>query len=130
MNHKLYFFVLFLALMPACTFARELVVTLKDGTRAAFHLSEDNKQTANVILTDEAVVINGISYARSNFKEIRIYKELPEGVDMADFIGEVGQSDNLQSDKAEVYDLSGRRIVNSKLQRGIYVVNKKVVVKK
>ncbi|MBQ9285492.1 MAG: hypothetical protein IJ209_04295 [Bacteroidaceae bacterium] len=131
MNYKLYISVLLFALLPAVLPARELVITLKNGERAAFHLSEDNKQTACLTLTDDAVTINGVNYARSDFKELRIYKELPEGVDIVDAVQ--GINAEAPADNA-VYDLSGRRIgqglsKQKPLRKGIYIVNHKKVVK-
>ncbi len=119
------------ALMPQHAAARELVVTLKNGQRAAFHLSEDNKQTACMTLTDDAVTINGVSYTRSDFKEIRIYKELPEGVDIIDAIQGINAEEPASG---TVYDLSGRRLGQGMsgqkaLRKGIYIINHKKVVK-
>lgn len=131
MNYKLYIPALLFALLPAALPARELVITLKNGERAAFHLSEDNKQTACLTLTDDAVTINGVNYARSDFKELRIYKELPEGVDIVDAVQ--GINAEAPADNT-VYDLSGRRIgqgpsQQKPLRKGIYIVNHKKVVK-
>lgn len=131
MRHLLSYLTALLLLLPSSLQARELVVTLKNGQRAAFHLSEDNKQTACMTLTDDAITINGVSYARSDFKEMRIYKELPEGVDIVDAIQ--GINAETAADNA-VYDLSGRRIGQGQtaqglIHKGIYIINHKKVVK-
>lgn len=120
-------------MVPASTQARELVLTLNDGSRVAFHLSEDNKQTACLTVSDETIVINGITYARDQFKELRIYKELPEGVDIADAIQGIGVGPAAPADNA-IYDLSGRRICaaegsQAQLRKGVYIINHKKVVK-
>ena len=131
MKKHLLYIVAILLLLPATAAARELVVTLKNGQRAAFHLSDDNKETACMTLTDDAITINGVSYARTDFKEMRIYKELPEGVDIVDAVQGINAEPS--ADNA-VYDLSGRRIgqghtAQGLLRKGIYIINHKKVVK-
>jgi hypothetical protein len=45
-------------------------------------------------------------------------------------INNIGQSDNLQSDDDAIYDLSGRKVSNGQMPKGIYIQNgKKVVIK-
>lgn len=122
-----------MAVMPLTATARELVVTLKNGQRAAYHLSEDNKQTACMTWTDDAVVINGVTYQRSDLQEIRIYKELPEGVDIVDAVQGIGVEPTSPATNM-VYDLSGRRLSTDArgqmtLHKGIYIINHKKVVK-
>ena len=122
-----------MAMMPLTATARELVVTLKNGQRTAYHLSEDNKQTACMTWTDDAVVINGMTYQRSDLQEIRIYKELPEGVDIVDAVQGIGVEPASPA-KNMVYDLSGRRLSADShgqvtLRKGIYIINHKKVVK-
>ena len=122
-----------MAVMPLTATARELVVTLKNGQRAAYHLSEDNKQTACMTWTDDAVVINGVTYQRSDLQEIRIYKELPEGVDIVDAVQGIGVEPTSPATNT-VYDLSGRRLSTDArgqmtLHKGIYIINHKKVVK-
>lgn len=133
MKQHILYLVTVLLLLPATASARELVVTLKNGQRAAFHLSSDNKETACMTLTDDAVVINGISYPRSQLQELRIYKDLPDGVDIVDAIQGIGMESDAPSDNT-VYDLSGRRLDKgangqTTLRKGLYIVNHKKVVK-
>ncbi len=121
------------AFVPISSSARELVLTLKDGQRIAFHLSEDNKQTACMTISEDAVVINGITYDRKDFKEIRIYKELPEGVDIADAIQGIGVGTTTPADNT-IYDICGRRLgqvddSSAPLRKGVYIINRKKVVK-
>ncbi len=121
------------ALIPVSSSARELVITMKSGKRVAYHLSEDNKETAKLTLGDQTIIINGDSYNRADFKELRIYKELPEGVDIADAIQGIGVEPDTAGDDA-IYDLSGRRIASDsnaypQLHKGIYIINRKKIIK-
>ena len=56
--------------------ARELVVTMQNGQRVAFHLSS----TEEVLMTqtEEQVLLNGMAMNRTDIKEFRIFQQLPE----------------------------------------------------
>lgn len=52
------------------------------------------------------------------------------GEDDATDIRAIGQFDNLQTDKVETFDLTGRKVERQQMRKGIYIVNgKKVLVK-
>ncbi len=113
--------------------ARELVVTMQNGQRIAFHLSA----TEDVVMTqsEEQVFLNGTPLNRADIKEFRIFQQLPEDaipVGMQEI-----ENGTLVIENAAVYDLSGRRVADSALQlatkrvrphAGVYLINNRKVV--
>ena len=115
--------------------ARELVVTLQNGQRVAFHLSS----TEDVVMTQtaEQVLFNGTALNRADIKELRIFQQLPQdAIPVGIQSVENGQ---LTMEHEAVYDLSGRRVAASAMElanqrlrprAGVYLIhNKRVVVR-
>ena len=113
--------------------ARELVVTLQNGQRIAFHLS--SSEDVLMTQTEEQVTIGGTTFSREEIKEFRIFQQLP-----ADAIP-VGVQDvedgEWRMKNAAVYDLGGRRVADSALEfvrqaqrprAGVYLINNKKIV--
>ena len=73
---KHFFSFLALALMASAATARELVVTLKDGTRQAFHLSASEHVV--MLQAEDGFTLNGLSYKTEDVAELRIFKNVPE----------------------------------------------------
>lgn len=133
---------LLLGLWATCSIsARELVVTMQNGQRIAFHLTA----TEDIVMTqsEEQVFLNGTPLNRADIKEFRIFQELPAdaipvGIQDIENDGSTHNSPFIIDDAA-VYDLGGRRVAASALdfatqrvrpRAGIYFINnKKVVVK-
>jgi len=132
---------LMVGLWAACAVsARELVVTLQNGQRIAFHLSS----TEDVVMTQtaEQVILSGTALNRSDIKELRIFQQLPEdaipvGIQDIENDGFAIHHSPFIMDSTAVYDLSGRRVATSALEfatqsvrprAGVYLINNKKVV--
>ena len=116
-------FCLFLALCGLCCSlgARELVVTLTDGQRYAYHLSSKDK--AVMLLCDEGFELGGDRYQVADVVELRIYAECPDDAIPTGVEG-VGGQRRAAGGQEIFYDLQGRRLKQtSNLPRGIYVTN-------
>ena len=113
--------------------ARELVVTLQNGQRIAFHLSA----TEDVLMTQtaEQVILGGTPLNRADIKELRIFQQLPEdAIPVGVQSMEHGQ---WTMDNAAVFDLGGRQVADNALElatrrvrprAGVYLINNKKVV--
>ncbi|MBP5770383.1 MAG: hypothetical protein J6W75_03370 [Bacteroidaceae bacterium] len=113
--------------------ASGLVLTMKNGQRMAFTLSK----TENVLMTqaDDAVVLNGHTFAKDDIQELRIFRELP---DDAILLGITSPEAVQPLISSAVYDLSGRKVADSLMQlkdgvhrslpQGIYIVNNQKIV--
>ena len=124
---------LVLALAVCRVQARELVVTMQNGQRIAFHLSA----TEDVVMTqsEEQVYLNGTPLKRADIKEFRIFQQLPEDA-IPVGIQEM-ENGKLIIENVAVFDLSGRRVADSALQlatkpvrprAGVYLINNRKVV--
>ncbi len=108
--------------------ARDLVITMNDGTRYAYPLS--SQSTVNLIMGQEEFTLNGKAYQLSEVKELRIFKEAP---DDAIVVGVESIAEKSNITPAKVYDLSGREVSTSrnnsrgansiKLRPGVYIIN-------
>ena len=108
--------------------ARDLVVTMNDGTRYAYPLS--SQSTVNLIMGQEEFTLNGKAYQLSDVKELRIFKQAPDDAIVVD-VESIEEKSNITP--AKVYDLSGREVgsgknnsrgTNSiKLRPGVYIIN-------
>lgn len=113
--------------------ATGLVLTMKNGQRMAFILSK----TESVLMTqaDDAVVLNGQTFAKDDIQELRIFRELP---DDAILLGITSPEAVQPLISSAVYDLSGRKVADSLMQlkdgvqrslpQGIYIVNNQKIV--
>lgn len=125
---------IFLCLVMACmttlcATARDLVITMKDGTRYAYHLS--STEQVKMVMGDDSFTLNGKSYSLNDVQELRIFKQTPEDaivVSVKDIHGEE------QSGSKEIYDLSGRKVTGdtaphgAPLKPGIYIINRRKVI--
>ncbi len=118
-------------LLPQSTPARDLVVTLKDGTRIAYPLTAQDK--VKMLPGEEAFTLNGQTYQLANVKELRLFKQTPEG---AIPVGVKDIHDALQIPADDgIYDLSGRKVAETtsassiqQLKPGIYIINHQKVI--
>ncbi|MBO4801456.1 MAG: hypothetical protein J5545_06260 [Bacteroidaceae bacterium] len=129
---KKFLFLILGLLVTSMTSARELVVTLQNGQRIAFHLSSSE----DVVMTQAEghVTLGGTTFNRAEIQEFRIFQQLPAD---AIPVGIQAAEDELGSADTAVYDLGGRRVADSALEfatqvsrprAGVYLINKKKVV--
>ncbi|MBO4905974.1 MAG: hypothetical protein J5486_02920 [Bacteroidaceae bacterium] len=109
------------------TTAKELVVTLKDGTRMAFHIDSHNEIWMFTHSGERTVRLRTTELNIDNIKEMRIYSQLPSDV-QPDAVQELPATNNTEN--GAVYDLSGRQVGTDlfKMKAGLYIVNNKKVV--
>ena len=119
-----------LSLFGPVASARELVITLKDGSRFSYPLSTSAAEGVVMKRGEGVITLNGDVYPRADIQELRIYKQRPDDA-VPVGIRAVTEQTAEGVREASVYDLSGRKMSGTQsLQPGIYVVNgKKVVVK-
>ena len=106
--------------------ARDLVITLADGSRQAFHLS--SSEHVVMLQTDDGFTLNGIAYKTEDVTELRIFKEKPED---AIVITGIEAPAAKPAAAPAVYDLSGRRVADTLtdgLHPGIYIINNHKVI--
>lgn len=110
--------------------ARDLVVTLKDGSRFSYPLSTSAAEGVVMKRGEGVITLNGDVYPWADIKELRIYKQRPDDAVPVGIRAVEGQTPDASREKT-VYDLGGRRTAEgSLLHRGVYVVNhKKIAVR-
>ena len=117
-----------LSLFGPVASARELVITLKDGSRFSYPLSTLAAESVVMKRGEGVITLNGDVYPRADIQELRIYKQRPDDA-VPVGIRAVTEQTSEGVREASVYDLSGRRAaVSSPLRRGVYVVNQKKIV--
>lgn len=107
--------------------AKELVVTLKDGTRIAFHIDSRNDIWMFTNSGERTVRLRTTEFNIDDIKEMRIHSQLPDDV-QPDAIQELPATS--AEARGVVYDLSGRKAGTDldKMKAGIYIVNNRKIV--
>lgn len=109
-----------LTLLLSTASARCLVITLQDGQRLAFDITE---QEVVMTHTEAQLTFNGYTIDRTNIKEFRIHAERPQD---AIAVGITNIQPLSPDDAHSIHDLSGREVTH--LRPGIYIINHKKII--